>query len=103
MLTSEDVVSARVAPKPRANRKKSTKRAVSRRQPWLSRDGTQIWSSQRVYLYRKIYSQNFETLMGFIIFSNLVVIIHETNLGARCYPKYKENHKDCPTETRKTA
>ena len=43
-----------------------------------------------------VFSQSFETCMGLIIVSNLVLIMYEANQDARCYPAYFGQFHQCP-------
>lgn len=71
-------------------------RSYSLEKPWLDAEGHVIWSRNRMTAARIVFSQSFETCMGIIILANLVLIIYEANEGAKCFPDYLQNIKDCP-------
>lgn len=64
--------------------------------PWLDEDGNVIWSWQRIWLARIVMNQVFETLMGLMIFCNVLLIVYEANADASCYPEFTGRFNDCP-------
>ena len=66
---------------------------------WLGKNGEVLWSKSRVCLAKLVMSQSFETFMGLVIFSNLVLTIVETNSFAACYPEYAQQLETCPQRT----
>ena len=48
--------------------------------------GNVIWSSLRIRMMQTLESQRFESVMGVFISFNLLLIILEVDLEARCYP-----------------
>ena len=64
--------------------------------PWLDEDGKVIWSPLRIQLARLVFSQGFETTMGFVIVSNLILIMIEADRDAMCYPDFADRFDECP-------
>ncbi|CAK9115481.1 unnamed protein product [Durusdinium trenchii] len=64
--------------------------------PWLDADGRLIWSHWRMKAAEVVFSQTFETCMGVVILSNLVLIMYEANKDAQCYPMYYNRFNECP-------
>lgn len=64
--------------------------------PWLNDDGKVIWSKLRIRLAKLVFSQAFETTMGIVIVSNLILIMIEADRDALCYPEYVKNFNECP-------
>ena len=64
--------------------------------PWLDEDGKVIWSPLRIQLARLVFSQAFETTMGFVIVSNLILIMIEADRDAMCYPDFADRFDECP-------
>lgn len=64
--------------------------------PWLDVDGTLIWSPLRIKVAKMVFSQGFETMMGAVIVSNLILIWFEADRDAQCYPTFANNLQDCP-------
>lgn len=64
--------------------------------PWLNDDGKVIWSKFRIRLAKLVFSQAFETTMGIVIVTNLILIMIEADKDALCYPDYVKNFNECP-------
>ena len=71
-------------------------RSYSTDKPWLDPEGNLIWSNSRMAAARIVFSQKFEFCMGLIIFGNLVLILYEANEGAKCYPEFLRDLRNCP-------
>jgi len=59
---------------------------------------SKVWKT----VARVVESQQFETIMGGIILFNTVIIIHESDLEAMCYPDFADNLNECPTHAGKS-
>eukprot|EP00438_Fugacium_kawagutii_P036020 Skav207009 [mRNA] locus=scaffold1554:171142:178241:- [translate_table: standard] len=64
--------------------------------PWLDRNGREIWSGLRIFVAKTVRSQSFETFMGIVILSNILIMIFETDADASCYPAYSGDIQNCP-------
>ena len=64
--------------------------------PWLNDEGEVIWSAARIKLAQLVFSQAFETTMGVVIVTNLILIMIEADRDALCYPEYAERFGECP-------
>ena len=63
--------------------------------PWLDDSGRIVWSSLRIKTAKLVFSQGFETTMGVIIVSNLILIMIEADRDAMCYPEFVNRLDEC--------
>jgi len=73
--------------------------AQGARKPWLDEDGKVIWSTSRIKVAKFVFSQVFETIMGFIIIVNLYLIMREVDSDANCITTYGSLEETCPTRS----
>eukprot|EP00439_Symbiodinium_sp_Y106_P047288 s695_g6.t1 len=73
--------------------------AQGARKPWLDEDGKVIWSTSRIKVAKFVFSQVFETIMGFIIIVNLYLIMREQDSDANCITTYGSLEETCPTRS----
>ena len=64
--------------------------------PWLDAHGSLIWSPIRMQIAQLVFSQGFETAMGIVIVSNLILIWIEADRDASCIPAYVDKMDECP-------
>eukprot|EP00927_Polykrikos_kofoidii_P086550 TRINITY_DN9731_c0_g2_i1.p1 TRINITY_DN9731_c0_g2~~TRINITY_DN9731_c0_g2_i1.p1 ORF type:complete len:746 (+),score=110.33 TRINITY_DN9731_c0_g2_i1:135-2372(+) len=64
--------------------------------PWLDENGEVIWNPFRIAVARIVRLQIFESFMGVVIATNIVLMIFEADREATCYPTYTEaNVRKC--------
>lgn len=63
--------------------------------PWLDDSGRIVWSPLRIKMAKLVFSQGFETTMGVIIVSNLILIMIEADRDAMCYPEFVNRLDEC--------
>ena len=69
----------------------------SRNKPWEDEEGNHTWPSLRVKVASVVRSGAYELCLGTVILCNLLLVIVETDLDARCFPEYASMQlHECP-------